>query len=113
VRRTIQAIFSAHLPFEQAVALLSRLTPVVVSAATAERVAVAVGRALHQTQQEQAALHKADRLPDKKSACPRRLYVGMDGLFTPLRDPWKAEKSQGDLVWKNSRPIEWSRFWPP
>ena len=92
------AHLSAHLPFEQAVALLSRLTPLTLSPDTAERVAVAVGRRLQQAKQEQAALHKADQLPDRRTVCPRRLYIGMDGLFTPLRDPWKRDKSQGELV---------------
>jgi hypothetical protein len=65
---------------------------------TIERIAVGVGTSLRAAQTEEATLHHQDRLPDKRTGCPSRLYIGADGVMTPLRDDWKKDGSLGDLT---------------
>jgi hypothetical protein len=97
------ACLSAQLPFAQAATTLMLLTRVCLSAATMERLSIAVGSALRAEQSKQAELHRRGELSDaRKSTCkgglgPRRLYIGMDGLFVPLRDAWKKDGSMGAL----------------
>jgi hypothetical protein len=67
------------------------------SASTVERIAVSVGAQLRKAQETDAALHKADQLPDRRTACPRRLYIGADGVMAPMRDEWKKNGSLGKL----------------
>ncbi len=91
------AELGARLPFQEATGVLSRLTGVAVSPALMERTAVAVGQALRADQQTDAASHHAGR-PPTVARKPKRLYISIDGLFVPLRDPWKRDGSQGALV---------------
>jgi transposase len=95
--RLWSACLSAQLPFAQAATTLALLTRVNLSAATLERVSVAVGRALRAEEEKQARLHQQGELSDARKSQPRRLYVGMVGLFVPLRDAWKKDGSQGAL----------------
>jgi Uncharacterised protein family (UPF0236) len=88
---------AAHHGFEHAAATLRRLRGLDLSAATLERLAVQVGTSLRAAQRAQAHLHQQDRLPDARTACPRRLYIGADGIMTPLRDAWKKDGSLGRL----------------
>jgi hypothetical protein len=76
---------------------LAKTRGIDVSASTVERIAVSVGTQLREAQVAEAALHHADQLPDRRTACPRRLYVGADGVMAPLRDEWKQDGSLGKL----------------
>jgi len=90
------ALLAGQLPFAQAATTLLMLTGVALSASTIERQSVAVGTALRQHQEEQAKKHQAGELAEP--ACkPKRLYIGLDGVFVPLRDRWKKDASAGDL----------------
>ncbi len=91
------AELAARLPFQEATGVLSRLTGVSVSTALLERTAVALGQALRTEQQEEALRHHAGR-PPRVLRKPKRLYISVDGLFVPLRDPWKWDGSAGALV---------------
>jgi len=62
-----------------------------------------VGTTLRDEQARQIEQHVRGELPEPSLAGrgkhrPERLYVGMDGLFVPLRDAWKKDGTQGDLV---------------
>jgi phage baseplate assembly protein W len=88
---------AAHLPFAPTGALLARLTGVHVGESTVERVTVAVGSALGQAQRAAATPEQRRHLPPPRHK-PQRLYVSMDGIMTPLRDPWKRDGSRGALT---------------
>ncbi len=90
------AHLAAHLPFAPASALLSALTGVLVAASTVERITVAVGTNLRQAQQAATTPVARRRLPPPRHK-PRRIYVSLDGLMTPLREPWKRDGSLGKL----------------
>jgi hypothetical protein len=87
----------ALLPFAQAATTLQRLTGVELCAATLERIAVGMGQSLCQQQQQKAKQHREERLGPVDLKPIRRFYVGMDGVYVPLRDPWDRNGSQGDL----------------
>lgn len=91
------AYLAALLPFAQAATTLERLNQVRLSPASVERIACVVGTALRQTQCQDTQAHHADRLPEPTVRKPRRLYIGMDGVFVPLREAWKRDQSAGDL----------------
>jgi hypothetical protein len=77
--------------------LLARLTGVQLGASTFERIAVHVGTALRQAEQVAAQRHHAGHPPPVQRK-PRRLYISVDGIFAPLRDPWKKDGSLGPLT---------------
>lgn len=91
------AELAAKEAFEEAAQTLLHLTGVSLSAATIERIALCVGEGLAAAQQCQVQQYQQQRLPEPKGRRPHRLYIGMDGLMVPLRDPWKKDKSQGSL----------------
>lgn len=91
------ALLAGQLPFAQAATTLEMLTRVSLSAASLERLSVAIGTSLRSHQQEQAQKHQSGMLPVPKEKRPQRLYIGLDGVFVPLRDAWKKDKSQGEL----------------
>jgi hypothetical protein len=95
VRQWIAEV-AAKLPFAEAAALLGRLTPVAVSAATVERSVVATGSALAADQHRIAERHHRGALPVPPEK-PARLYISMDGKMTPLRDRWRKDGSAGAL----------------
>jgi hypothetical protein len=96
--RAKSAYLCALLPFAQAAIALERLVNVVLSADTVERIAVAVGSALGQQQQKDVAAHQNDCLPEPDGKARRRLYIGLDGVFVPLREGWKKDGTAGDLT---------------
>jgi hypothetical protein len=77
--------------------LLERLTGVKLGPSTFERIAVRIGTALRQAEQAAAQQHHAGH-PPPVARKPRRLYVSVDGIFAPLRDPWKKDGSLGPLT---------------
>jgi len=91
------AHLAAWQPFAEAVVTLQLLTGLPVSAKSVERASVSVGQLLGEGQREAAAQHRHGRLP-QPTARPRQLYVSMDGVFVPLRDPWKRDGSLGKLA---------------
>jgi len=91
------ALLCGQLPFAQAATTLEMLTKVSLSAASMERIGIAIGTSLRQEQHQVAQAHQHGHLPQPASKRPQRLYVGMDGVFVPLRDAWKKDKSLGDL----------------
>jgi hypothetical protein len=88
---------ATQLPFASTGALLARLTGVQVGESTVERVTVAVGSALGQAQRAAATPEQRRLLPPPRHK-PQRLYISMDGIMTPLRDPWKRDGSRGALT---------------
>jgi hypothetical protein len=92
------AFLAPLLGFVQAAEALRTLRAIDLSASTVERIAVCVGTSLRKSQGEEADLHHKDRLPDKRTACPTRLYIGADGIMTPIREPWKKDGSLGKLT---------------
>jgi hypothetical protein len=90
------AYLAAWQPFAEAAVTLQLLTGLPVSAKTIERAAVAVGEALCEARQRTATKHLQGRL-SQPTARPRQLYISMDGVFVPLRDPWKRDGSLGEL----------------
>lgn len=96
--RQWSAHLAAHLSFEQSVATLKTLTGVSLGETTLETIATKVGATLQQQQFADATLHRTGQLPPQKTACPRRLYVSVDGVFVPVRDAWKQDASQGELT---------------
>lgn len=91
------ADLAPRLEFGQAAQILRNLRGIDLHPSTFERIAVGIGASLRQAQSYEAALHHRDRLPDQKTDCPKRLYIGADGVMTPLRDPWKKDGSEGSL----------------
>jgi hypothetical protein len=77
--------------------LLAQLTGVRLGASTFERIAVGVGTALRQAERHAAQQHRAGHPPPTLRK-PQRLYVSVDGIFAPLRDPWKKDGSLGPLT---------------
>jgi hypothetical protein len=77
--------------------LLHRLTGVALAASTFERIAVHLGTNLRAAAQTAAEQHHAGHPPPVQRK-PRRLYVSVDGIFAPLRNPWKRDGSLGPLL---------------
>lgn len=94
--RLAAAQLAAHLPFAEAARLLAELTGIQLGESTVERIAVAVGGALRQAQQQQAQQHQRGHGPTVERK-PRRIYVSVDGIMAPLREPWKRDGSLGKL----------------
>lgn len=95
--RDLVAFFVQDTGFVGTTEALRKSRGLDLSASTVERIAVSVGTKLRSAQEADAALHKADRLPDQRTACPRRLYIGADGVMAPMRDEWKKNGSLGKL----------------
>ena len=91
------ALLAGQLPFAQAATTLQVLTQVALSPASVERLSVSIGTSLRKHQQQQANQHQAGSLPEPNRPRPKRLYIGLDGVFVPLREAWKKDKSQGPL----------------
>jgi hypothetical protein len=91
------ALIAPREGFVETAEVLHKLRGIQLSASTVERIAVSVGSSLRRAQVAEAVLHKEDQLPDRRTVCPRRLYVGADGVMAPLRDPWKKDGSLGKL----------------
>lgn len=92
--RLAVAHLAAHVSFATATALLTQLLGVTLGPSTVERIAVRIGTALQAAQHEAARQHQRGPGPTVVRK-PRRLYVSVDGIFAPLRDPWKKDGSAG------------------
>lgn len=91
------ALLAPSQDFVETAKTLRKMRGIALSASTVERIAVSVGTKLREAQVAEAALHHEDRLPDERTPCPRRLYVGADGVMAPMRDAWKKDGSLGKL----------------
>jgi hypothetical protein len=96
--RTWATYLGGMLPFGEAATTLEVMTRIYLSASSLERVTVQAGNSLCQEQHKQTQAHQEDRLPEPTAKPPRRLYIGMDGVFVPLRDAWKQDGTQGNLT---------------
>src|SRR5579862_4453064 len=94
--RVWATLLGGQLPFAQAATSLQMLTGVGLSAASIEQISVQAGVSFSSARQKEARLHQSGGMSDMRTPCPRRLYVGMDGLFVPLREAWKKDGSAGD-----------------
>jgi hypothetical protein len=90
------AEIASRLAIGEGNGLLERLTGVQLGASTFERIAVHVGTALRAAEREAAQQHQAGHPPPVLRK-PQRIYVSVDGIFAPLRDPWKKDGSLGKL----------------
>jgi hypothetical protein len=81
----------------EGVGLLEHLTGLRLAASTFERIAVHVGSALRRAEWTAAERHRVGPPPPVERK-PRRLYVSVDGIFAPLREPWKKDGSLGSLT---------------
>jgi len=88
---------AARETFAEVTATLQDLVGVAVSPSTVARIAMTVGTALRQAERQRAACHHAGQAPAVLRK-PPRLYISMDGIMAPLRDPWKKDGSAGALV---------------
>lgn len=92
----ILALVGAQFPFEEAVALIDKLTLVKVSPNLSQQATEALGQVIEQ--QEQQAISEAwdvrhPTLPDPPPTAPERLYISMDGTtFNSREDEWKEVK---------------------
>ena len=87
----------AKEPFAEAAQTLLSLTGISLCASTVERITVEAGQQRQKAQAQQVKAYYDGRLSEPRGRRPHRLYVGMDGLMVPLREPWKKDKSRGDL----------------
>jgi hypothetical protein len=85
---------STREAFEPAAETLAELTGVRLNASTVEEIAVATGKAFAAAQNAQAQRHQEGQLPIPPVR-PQRLYISMDGVYVPLREPWKRDGSAG------------------
>ena len=83
--------------FALAQELIAALSGAQISESTVERVTVTVGGALRQAQTRAAARDQRRPLPPPQRRA-RRLYLSFDGIFAPLREPWKRDGSLGKLI---------------
>ena len=83
--------------FETAQKLLLAHTGVYVGESTLARTALGAGKSLARAEKAQAEAHCRGARPRVKRK-PRRLYVSVDGIQTPLRQDWKRDGSLGPLV---------------
>ena len=68
-----------------------------IGASTVERVAVGCGERLRKQSEQAAQAYEAGDLPEPFHR-PKTLYLSMDGVYAPLRDPWKKDGSAGELA---------------
>lgn len=85
---------SARLPFAEVAEDLAELRALKVSVSTIERTAVAVGQALRAAEDTG---HAPGATVTPTAPGRPRLYLSMDGIFAPLREPWKKDGSAGKL----------------
>lgn len=90
------ARLAASRGFEAAARDLLLLRGVAVSESTVERASVVVGRQLLDAARLAAEQHETGGQAEPIHR-PGVLYVSMDGVYAPLREPWKMDGSAGKL----------------
>jgi hypothetical protein len=94
--RTLIAEWSAERAFARCARDLERTLGVPLGESTIERTAVSVGERLRQQEVTRAAACEAGTLPLPEHH-PRVVHVSMDGVYAPLRAPWKRDGTAGPL----------------
>lgn len=85
--------------FETAARRLATFTALRLSESTAARTKVEVGRRLGAEELAEAErLLQGEAVPRRTDWQPQRLYLGLEGSMTPLREPWQRDGSQGPLI---------------
>jgi hypothetical protein len=111
--RAWEAKLASKDPFVEVPETLRELRGLVVSESTIERTTIEVGTALRAAQKREweamSALAPSGAAPSAGTELPvgtgpvrrgpgvGRLYLGVDGVFCPLRDPWCKDGSRGKL----------------
>ena len=91
------AEWAANRTFQQVACDLRSSRGLEIGESTVERVAVACGARLREQSARAAQAYEAGDLPELLHR-PRTLYLSMDGVYAPLRDPWKKDGSAGELA---------------
>lgn len=91
------AAWAANRTFQQVALDLQSSRGLQIGESTVERVAVACGERLREQSERVAQAYEAGHLPEPLHR-PRTLYLSMDGVYAPLRDPWKRDGSAGQLA---------------
>lgn len=94
--RTLIAEWSTERAFARCARDLERTLGVQLGESTLERIAVSVGERLRQQEVTRAATCEAGTLPLPEHH-PRVVHISMDGVYAPLRDPWKRDGTAGPL----------------
>lgn len=91
------AAWAATRTFQQVACDLRSSRGLEVGESTVERVAVACGERLREHSERAGEAYEAGHLPEPLHQ-PKTLYLSMDGVYAPLRDPWKKDGSAGELA---------------
>ena len=95
--RELVAEWASERTFQGTTKDLRRSRGLDIGESTVERIAVACGARLRGLSEREASDYEAGVLPAVLHR-PRVIYLSMDGVYAPLRDPWKKDQSAGDLV---------------
>jgi len=85
------AYCAAHLPFEESVRMMERLTKVSVSAKEAQILSEGIGREIGKELEVQAEVANTEGLESKER--PKRLYIAIDGVMIREQDGWHETKT--------------------
>ena len=94
--RTLIAEWAAERAFARCARDVERTLGIQLGESTVERTAVSVGERLREQEVAQATAYEAGHLP-RAAHHPRVVHVSMDGVYAPLREPWKRDGSRGPL----------------
>lgn len=95
--RRVLAEWAADRTFQQVASDLLSSRSLDIGDSTVERVAVACGERLREQSEQVGQAYEAGDLPEPLHR-PETLYLSMDGVYAPLRDPWKKDGSEGELT---------------
>ena len=95
--RELVAEWASERSFQHVVKDLRRSLGLEIGESTVERLAVACGAQVREASESEGQDYEQGRLP-ALTHHPRVLYLSMDGVYAPLRDPWKKDQSAGSLV---------------
>jgi hypothetical protein len=94
--RTLIAEWSADRVFVRCAQDVERTLGVQLGESTIERTAVSMGERLRQQEVARAAACEAGTVPLPEHH-PSVVHISMDGVYAPLRDPWKRNGTAGPL----------------
>jgi hypothetical protein len=94
--RTLVAEWSTDRAFARCAADIERTLGVQLGQSTVERTAVSMGERLRQQEVTRAAACEAGERPVPMHQA-RVVHISMDGVYAPLREPWKRDGSAGTL----------------
>lgn len=91
------AEWAANRTFQQVACDLRSSRGLEVGESTVERVAVSCGERLRAQAEREAQAYEAGSLCEPIHR-PKTVYLSMDGVYAPLRDPWKKDGTAGNLA---------------